>query len=143
MFEIQQSDPSDMTTKRVVDPERDVSLELVALPGRNPGGAYVLRTPQATVPFETSEQDGLRDAGGLYRRTTFTSFGSSLYASTRAGITPAIFASAEDEQALMMLAIEAILIFGDYYNGFASRPLFYRVEFAGKVFTRQDFGYSK
>ena len=143
MFEIQQSDPSDMTTKRVVDPERGISLELVALPGRKPGGAYVLRTPRVAVPFETSEQDGLRDAGGLYRRITFTSFGSSFYASTRAGIPPALFESAEEEMALMMLAIEAILIFGDYYNGFASRPLFYRVEFDGRIFTRLDFGYSK
>ena len=141
MFEIQQSDPSDMATKRVVDPARGISLELVALPGRKPGGAYVLRTPQLTVPFETAEQDGLRDSNGLYRRITFTSFGSSFYASTRAGIPPAVFASAGEEEAVLMLAIEAVLIFGDYYNGFAARPHFYRVESAGETFTRQDFGY--
>lgn len=58
MFSIylSEGEPWYSSNRRVLDADRDISLQLIALTGRDPGKAFVLRHGDMRVPLHTAEQ---------------------------------------------------------------------------------------
>jgi hypothetical protein len=92
-----------------------------------------------TIPFETIEESRRNESGDEYILVRFGAFGGSAYAN-QYGIKPYRFPNGEERRHVMMLAAEALLVFGSDYDGSAKPEGFYRVEHEGKVYTNRDFG---
>jgi len=71
----------------------------------------------------------------------FASFGVSAMVSLRVGIRPYVFAGADEQREAQMLAVEALLVYGDVFNGPSKPDGYCRVEFEGRRWVLSDFGY--
>lgn len=129
--------------RRVLDTGRDVSLQLMAGTGREPGKAFVLSHGSMRIPFHTAEQSGLVDAvtGKPYFASEIVSFGTSIYLKGDRDVPNYDFSSDEEARRWRRTAAEAVLIFGRDYNGFDLAPDYVRVLLNGELLTRRDFGY--
>ena len=129
--------------RRVLDRDRDISLRLAALTGRDPGKAFVLCHGHMHIPFHTEERSGLIDpaTGKPYFTSEIVSFGTSIYLKGDRDVPNYVFR--DDGAALewRRVAAEAVLIFGLDYNGFDLDPGYVRVLLNGELLTRRDFGY--
>lgn len=129
--------------RRVLDVDRDISLQLGALTGREPGKAFVLRHGGTRIPLHTAEQSGLvdPDTGRPYFTAEIVSFGTSIYLKGDRDVPNHTFSSDEEARRWRRIAAEAVLIFGFDYNGFDLAPDYVRVLLNGELLTRRDFGY--
>jgi hypothetical protein len=129
--------------RRVVDRDREVSLRLVALTGRDPGKAFVLSHGDMDIPFHTEERTGLIDAatGKPYFTSEIVSFGTSIYLKGDRNVPNHKFEDDGTALEWRRIAAEAVLIFGLDYNGFDLDHEYVRVLFNGELLTRRDFGY--
>lgn len=126
--------------KMVVDHERDVWLQRVSGLGPEPGDAFKLVWGGRVIPFETVRAPVMKSDGSTaYYLAKFRSFGSSGSARLRANIPVYRFQSDEERQQAMMLAAEALIEFGDVYNGDQRPEGYNRVQVGDHIFTRSSF----
>lgn len=142
---VPEGEPRWSNKRRVLDADRDISLQLKALTGREPGMAFVLSHGSMRIPLHTAEQTGLVDAvtGKPYFTSEIVSFGTSIYLKGDRDVPNYDFSSDEEARRWRRIAAEAILIFGLNYNGFALAPDYVRVVLNGELLTRRDFGYTE
>lgn len=70
----------------------------------------------------------------------FLGFGGSSGAYYKAKIPAYHFESDEEREAAMLLAVEAMLAYGSFYNGGKCPNGLYRFEHGGKTYIKSDFG---
>ena len=95
---------------------------------------------ETVIPFET-ECDFHEDAdvaGHLLTRVVF--FGLSPAAELR-GVAPMVITSPVEGREYLLLAAEALLVFGNFYDGDSKPEGWARVELDGVVYTLASFGY--
>ena len=136
MFQVQESAEGDRT---IVDLERGVSLEFIGGLGRMPGTVHTLTTPELVVPFEVCRT---QDADAEFYLTRFYSFGRLFSTPTGPRIEPVDFPSQAARHRLQLLAAEALLVFGSFYNGLAKPDGYNRVDVGEKTYTLSSFGYA-
>ena len=90
------------------------------------------------IPFDTR----FRSAGGHYI-VDFDSFGVSYTVKLRVGILQYVFPDAEAQREAQLLAVEALLVYGEFFNGLSKPDGHCRVEFEGRQWVLSDFGHSK
>lgn len=131
--------------RRVLDAERNISLRLGALTGRDPGKAFVLTHGIMRIPLHTEERTGLVDSetGRPFFTSEIVSFGTSIYLKGDRDVPNYEFSSDEEARRWRKIAAEAVLIFGTDYNGLGLDADYIRVLLDGKLFTRRDFGYAQ
>lgn len=131
--------------RRVLDAERNISLRLGALTGRDPGKAFVLTHGNMQIPLHTEERTGLVDSetGRPFFTSEIVSFGTSIYLKGDRDIPNYEFSSDEEARCWRKIAAEAVLIFGLDYNGFDLDADYIRVLQDNKLLTRRDFGYAQ
>jgi hypothetical protein len=124
----------------VVDLARGLRMQRVAGFAHGHGDAYQLTAGDDVIPFEASEEivTGAQP-GAYFIRRRILSFGASPVAQRFMGTGSYTFPDAERRLELMGFAIEALLIYGDNYDG-AERPDgLVLVEAGGRTFTLADF----
>jgi hypothetical protein len=95
---------------------------------------------ETVIPFET-DRDFIEDAGGDgHLLTRFDLFGLSPAASVR-GVAPNMMMSSDGLRTYMLLAVEALLVFGSFYNGDSKPEGWARFELDGAVYTLASFGH--
>jgi len=129
----------DATSRSVVDVERGVVLQRVSGQGQVPNAEAMLMSWQGRlIPFDTR----FRSAGGHYI-VDFDSFGVSYTVKLRVGILQYVFPDAEAQREAQLLAVEALLVYGEFFNGLSKPDGHCRVEFEGRQWVLSDFGHSK
>ncbi|TFC54519.1 MULTISPECIES: hypothetical protein [unclassified Cryobacterium] len=124
---------------KVVDDERGVWIQFLASRGRSPGGVFKLVVGETVIPFETA-CDFIEDADGDgHLLTRFDLFGLSPAASVR-GVAPNMMISPDELREYMLLAVEALLVFGSFYDGDSKPEGWARVELHAVVYTLASFG---
>lgn len=138
-------EPWHSNKRRVLDAERNISLRLGALTGRDPGKAFVLTHGNIRIPLHTEERTGLVDSetGRPFFTSEIVSFGTSIYLKGDRDVPNYEFSNDADARRWRRIAAEAVLIFGLDYNGFDLDADYVRVQLNGKLLSRRDFGYSK
>lgn len=129
---------------RVVDAERDISLQFKNTTGRELGRAFVLTHDDMQIPFHTKERSGLVDqaTGKPYFVTEIVSFGTSFYLRGDRYVPDYVFGSRDKALVWTRIAAEALLIYGLRYDGPSLHPDYARVLLDGQLLTRRDFGYT-
>lgn len=147
MFRIKDA-PADLGgLKVVVDEDRDVWFQYIADILPDPGTAFRLVWHDRPILLEANVNAQVFDAPGkeLFRLTRLYEFGSSPKGMLRTGIQPFVFANAEEKHEALQLAVEALLVFGQWYNGDRYPDGYRRVvtdlEGEEKNYTLSDFGY--
>lgn len=109
-----EGEPWYSTNRQVLYVDRDISLQLLALTGREPGKAFVLRHGGRRVPLHTAEQSGLVDrvTGRPYFTSEIVSFGTIIYLKGDRNVPNYEFSSDEEARRWRRIAAEAVLIFG-------------------------------
>jgi hypothetical protein len=140
-----EGEPWYSTNRQVLDIDREISLQLLALTGREPGKAFALRHGDRRVPLHTAEQGGLVDpvTGWPYFTSEIVSFGTSVHLKGDRNVPNYEFSGDEEARRWRRIAAEAVLIFGLDYNGFNLAPDYVRVLLNGELLTRRDFGYTQ
>jgi hypothetical protein len=142
MFQIEEDKAIKGFSKRVIDHERGVWLQMIS--GLGPecnGNAMKLVWGERTIPFEVEYFRG----GGIGGERVFNlmrfiePFGGSLTALAY-GVRPYDFKNLEELRQAKMLAVEAMLVFGSIYNGSKYGEDYFRFEFEGRVYFGKDFG---
>ncbi|TFC61186.1 hypothetical protein E3O62_05835 [Cryobacterium sp. TMT2-15-1] len=138
MFRIERA--ASASGHKVIDDERGVWIQMLCGRGRTPGGVFKLVVGETVIPFET-ERDYIEDADGAgHLLTRFVFFGLSPAASVR-GVAPNMMMSPSERRRYMLLATEALLVFGSFYDGDSKPEGWTRVELDGVVYTLVSFGY--
>ncbi|MHA7239792.1 hypothetical protein [Arthrobacter sp. TMS1-12-1] len=128
--------------RRVVDAERDISVEFRNATGRDPGKAFVLTHGAMTVPFHTAELDGTDpETLDWHFASEIVSFGTSIYLKGDRNVPDHTFESDAEARRWRRIAAEALLVFGRDYNGFDYPQERVRVVLNDELLTRHDFGY--
>ena len=124
---------------RVVDDERGVWIQFLAGRGRSSGGVFKLVVGETVIPFET-DRDFFEDADGAgHLLTRFVFFGLSPAANAR-GVAPNVITSLPERREYMLLATEALLVFGSFYDGDSKPEGWTQVELDGVIYTLASFG---
>lgn len=129
---------------RVVDAEREISLQFKNTTGRELGRAFVLAHADKQIPFHTKDRSGLVDevTGKPYFVTEIVSFGTSLYLKGDRNVPDYVFGDRDKALHWKRIAAEALLIYGSRYDGPSLDPDYTRVLLDGELLTRRDFGYT-
>ena len=139
---IPEDEPWYSPDRRVVDAERNISVEFRNATGRDPGKAFTLTHDDMTIPFHTAESDGTDpETGDWYFASEIVSFGTSIYLKADRNVPDHDFDSDEEAHRWRRIAAEALLVFGRDYNGFDYPPQRVRVVLNDELLTRHDFGY--
>lgn len=123
----------------VVDVDRDVWLQRVCGLGIDRGDIYKLAWKKRVIPFEILFDSRRDDGGKEYIVQRFKTFGGSLSAE-RFGLKPYHFEDEEERRQAQFFAIEAVLAYGGFYDGFKHPDGHHQIEFEGRLYTKSDFG---
>jgi hypothetical protein len=138
MFRIEKNNSA--SDYRVVDDERGMWIQFLAGRGRSPGGVFKLVVGETVIPFET-DCDFIEDADGAgHLLTRFVFFGLSPAASAR-GVAPNVITSPVERRKYMLLAAEALLVFGNFYDGDSKPEGWTQIELDRVIYTLASFGY--
>lgn len=148
MFEIKPAYPADQEISKwmVVDEERDVWLQRIGMVGFDEPLAEIFKLVWGgrVIPFEVQYTVAAKGSflGDTDESSTirFLGFGGSSGAYYKAKIPAYQFESDEEREAAMLLAVEAMLAFGSFYNGGKCPNGLYRFEHQGKTYIKSDFG---
>jgi len=145
MFEIaNDSKPRDVKAISVLDKSRDVELRMLA-GRREPGEVCRMAWGNRDIPFETSRELKFDSDGTSGDRIFFESFGASVQAKIYHGVLPYQFVSTDERDTALLLAAEALLVFGNNYNGLSRREGQYIVTISEGAnagdYTLGSFGY--
>ncbi len=127
----------------VVDEDRDVWLQRICsidIRGEYPGDVLKLVWEDRVIPFECPSESNWDESGNEYLVKRFQYFGGAAQAEYQAGILPYEFKDDAERREAMLLAVEAVLAYGGFYNGIEYPAGEYRVEFEGRLYTKSDFG---
>ena len=137
MFRIENA--ASASDHKIIDDERGVWIQFLAGRGRSPGGVFKLVVGETVIPFET-DRDFSEDADGAgHLLTRFVSFGLSPAANAR-GVAPNMMMSPDERREYMLLAAEALLVFGSFYDGDSKPEGWAQVELVGVIYTLASFG---
>ena len=138
MFRIERA--ASASDHKIIDVERDVWMQFLGSRGLSSGGVFKLVVGETVIPCET-ERDYIEDAdGAAHQLTRFVAFGLSPAAELR-GVAPHVITSPVERRMYKLLATEALLLFGDIYNGDSKPEGYSRVELDGVIYTLASFGY--
>lgn len=139
---IPEGEPWYSPERRVIDAERDITLEFMNGTGREPGKAFVLTHGAMMVSFHTAEFDGTDPkTDDWYFASEIVSFGTSIYLKGDRNVSDHAFETDVEARRWRRIAAEALLVFGRDYDGFDYPPQQVRVLLDGELLTRHDFGY--
>ncbi|MFD1196997.1 hypothetical protein ACFQ3K_01460 [Brucella gallinifaecis] len=131
-------------TLMVVDEGRDVWLQRVKGNGTEPGDYFKLVWKGQEIVFFVDSDNRWDEHGNEYIVEYISQFGGSPYVWNRKGESIKIHAwhadSPEQEREAMLLAIEALLVYGGFYDGYEHADGIIRVEFESRLYTKSDFG---
>ncbi len=134
----QASEKGDMV---VIDRERDVWLQFVSGYTMRPGTALKLVWQGRVIPLGISRNEQKDEiTGETFYLITFKSFGADATAKHYGGILPYKFEDDEEYRQARMLAVEAVLVYGSYYNGDKRPEGYNRFELDGRIYTKKIFG---
>lgn len=141
MFDIYQLEYKDslLGLRYVADPDRKIMLQMVAGLAYRPGAAFKMTVGEAVIPFEVTGDlltDPETEQEYILRR--FDSFGVSPTAKLLGQIDSYEFADEGTKERLLMLAAEALIIFGWSYDGPSRAEGFIRVDVGGRILTLRD-----
>ncbi|RKO27438.1 hypothetical protein D7Z96_00415 [Pseudarthrobacter phenanthrenivorans] len=144
MFDIHKREYKDplLGLKYVADPDRLVTLQRVAGLAHRPGAAFKMTVGEAVIPFEVTG-DMLTDpeTGQEFILRRFESFGASPTAKLLGQIEPYEFPDKETRARFLLLAAEALIVFGWSYDGFSQDEGFIRVDVGGRTLTLRDIAH--
>lgn len=125
----------------VVDHERRATLQLLAGNGREPGYVFTLETANMLIPFDVSTKVETTGSGEYRYIKTFVTFGYSPRARLLADVKQTLFQSKDERDNLQLLATEALLIYGGFYDGLSRPEGSVCVDWRGKRYSLASFGY--
>ena len=126
--------------KRVIDHERDAWLQFVRSQRDGPR-VMKLVWQGDVIPFEIIRvQVREMPPGETWYRSRFGAFGASNGIKPWDGIKPYHFSDPKLRHQAQMLAVEALLAYGDHYNGDVRSDGYNRIEFEGRLYRKSDFG---
>jgi hypothetical protein len=129
---------------RIADHERGAWIQDLTTHGIDPGRTFQLVWGSRVIPFDADTTVSADRDGKVYVYH-IQGLGTSSWARLLVNVGAYTFASDEERDEAMMLAAEALLVFGDYYDGLEQPEGKYRVEVerGGKseIFTLASFGY--
>ena len=112
----------------VEDSERNVWLRKVRRDVEFPGAMMLLSVDGSHVHMDVrTELNEDPETGRPYVTSYITAFGSNPIISRLTGVTAHRFITKAEGQAFLMLGVEALLVFGDNYNGLGRPAGMYRV----------------
>lgn len=125
----------------VVDEERDAVLQYVSGQGsvRN-ASAMLLTVGSLQIPLDTHWESAGDNSAPFV--VDIDRFGDSTTVRLAMGLGRARFESVEQEQRLLMLAVEALLVFGLFFDGIPRADGEVVVNYLGKLWRLSDFGYA-
>ena len=88
------------------------------------------------IPFDT-----LTRFPGGHVIVEFASFGVSSKVNLRLGIFQYVFADVDEQREAQLLAVEALLVYGSFFNGLSRPDGYRRIVFEGREWVLSDFGY--
>jgi hypothetical protein len=138
VYQLESKDPL-LGRRYVADPERKIKLQRVAGLAYRPGAAFKMTVGEAVIPFEVTG-DRLTDpeSGQQYVLRRFDSFGVSPTAKLLGKIESYEFPDEETRDKLLLVAAEALIIFGWNYDGPSREDGFIRVDIDGRIMTLRD-----
>ena len=141
IFKREYKDPL-LGLKYVGDPDRLVTLQRIAGLAHRPGAAFKMTAGDAVIPFEVTS-DLLTDpeTGQEFVLRRFESFGASPTAKLLGQIEPYEFSDEETRARFLLLAAEALIVFGWSYDGFSQDEGFIRVDVGGRTLTLRDIAH--
>lgn len=128
--------------RRVIeDPSRGAVLQFVGGRGPLPGGrSFIFTVGDHKIPFDTVT-DPVADERGTHWLTQFDSFGASFTVARLVEIPEPKFASQSERDEAQSLAAEALLVFGQSYDGLDLPDGEVRVLWHEREWVLSDFGY--
>lgn len=117
----------------VADDERSVSLQRASNMVGRLGKTFILRWQGRTIPFDVTMQlVKARDPNDSYTIQRFTAFGGSVFVK-EFGIPPYNFKDDDERHHATMLAIEALIAYGNYYDGDRHPDRYFQVEYGDRL----------
>jgi hypothetical protein len=129
---------------RVVDTDNGVYLEWLVTGSPYSTEVFNLVHPDGGIPFTTDRERGIDTETGLpFFVFKFQTFGSAPRAHINTKhLVYRTFIDDVEKHHWMKVATEALLVFGSSFNGLNTpNPRYVRVDFDGKIYTVEDFGY--
>lgn len=126
-------------TLMVIDEERDVWLQYLGGLGSEPGSCFKLVWKGQAIGFDIRPDNQIDEEGNDYTIRRLFGFGDSINAEAKDGIKPWRTKDDEDRRQAKLLAVEALLAYGGFYDGYKHLDGIYRIEFEGRFYTKSDF----
>ena len=105
------------------------------------GRVFLLEIGTKSIPFDTDWSSEC-DQDGEFFLMTFDSFGGSRIGMSLAGLQPYWFLDTEEKRSAQILAVEALLVCGQNFDGLLRPDGRWRVQFEGRQWRLSDFGYT-
>ncbi|MFF2493487.1 hypothetical protein [Agromyces sp. NPDC058064] len=138
-----ESDPARPRKRRVVDRERDAALVPLGMRAYEAIRLMKLEWGGRVIPFEYDLEPVATKAGRRFVGHVI-GFGTSMLAAEQAGTSGYRFVDEEERRAAERLAAEALLVYGDFYDGLDHPDGVFTVEVPTKhgssEYTRSSFG---
>ena len=126
--------------KVVIDRNRSTSLEYVTKELSDVGLVLKLVSNRSVVPLEIVTQKFRdEDNGEVFFLIRFRRFGNTIAAKPFYGIDAYLFRDAAEQHELQLLAVEALLAFGGFFDGDKHPDGEIRVEYKGHFYRKSDF----
>jgi hypothetical protein len=130
---------------RVIDHSRDVWLQRITSHGADSGYTFQLVRGHTPIALDTIADEHVDADGRTYYLSQIVAIGGSPLALRVAGIDAVAFATADDKDAATELAAEALLVYGNYYDGLSKPEGQFRVSYSTRgeqrIATLASFGY--
>ena len=105
------------------------------------GRVFLLEIGTKRIPFDT-DWSSESNQDGTFFLMTLDSFGFSQIGMSLAGLQPHLFLDAEEKRSAQVLAVEALLVCGQNFDGLLRPDGRWRVQFEGRQWRLSDFGYT-
>ena len=105
------------------------------------GEVFLLEIGTKRISFDT-DWSSESDQDGKFFLLAFDSFGGSAVGSYVAELPPYVFSDAEEKRSAQVLAVEALLVCGQNFDGLLRPDGRWRVQFEGRQWRLSDFGYT-
>lgn len=142
MFRIEEADGEKFKFSRmvVIDHDRDAAVQYVTTYVMDIPKVYVLFWQDRIIPFCTIRKE-MKDPnnGEVYFQSKFYTFGFNNVAEAKENLKEYKFKNKCEATKATLLAIEAMLIYGSYYDGDKRPDGYDRFLFDGKNYTKKDF----
>jgi hypothetical protein len=124
----------------LVDHARDVWLRYGSTATNGSFKGFLLGWGEREIPFDVQTTPLQDDTGQTYYLKRFISFGGSAAPRVTELMESYNFQDDTEREHATLLAIEAMIAFGGYYNGLDKPDGVHRIEHNGRIYTKKDFG---